>query len=173
MCGGVIFPYSAEYKKLLEQVYSPEDVARFEAEGQVRSVYWQKAEPVLPVIEEGDGEGGQEQAPKLLRWGNRDKEAPFPQTGWARLESIEAGKWRHMKPRAAMIPVSYGVEKGNWFTIKNGIAGLVVQKDGEDRVYMLTREADPEFYEVTHHDRKPVLIEQEEFPWLPAEPGKK
>jgi hypothetical protein len=72
-----------------------------------------------------------------------------------------------------MIPVSYGVEKGNWFTIKNGIAGLVVQKDGEDRVYMLTREADPEFYEVTHHDRKPVLIEQEEFPWLPAEPGKK
>src|SRR4051812_36936556 len=58
MCGGVIFPYKKEYKEMLEKLYSPEDVARFEATGEVRSLYWQKSEPVLPVVSSDEDEEG-------------------------------------------------------------------------------------------------------------------
>ncbi len=174
MCGGVIFPYRKEYKELLEKLYSPDEVAQFEATGEVRSLYWQKAEPVLPVLVERDenepaGESA-EPEPRLMLWGNRDKNKPLPQTGWARLESIEEGKWGYLKPKPALIPVSYGVEKGKWFSIDNGIAGLVVRKAGEERIYMLTEAADEEFLDVTHHERMPVLIDQDAIPWLTGDP---
>ena len=86
------------------------------------------------------------------------------------MESIEEGKWRHLKPKPALIPVEYGVEKGKWFNIETGIAGLIVQKDGEERIYMLTREANPEFLDHTHHDRMPVLVNQADIPWLSGDP---
>jgi putative SOS response-associated peptidase YedK len=173
MCGGVIFPYRKEYKELLEQLYSPAEVEQFEATGEVRSLYWQKADPVLPVLIERDENEAEEanEAPRIMLWGNRDKNKPLPQTGWARLESIEEGKWGYMKPRPALIPVSYGVEKGKWFSINKGIAGLVVRKAGEERIYMLTQAADEDFLDVTHHERMPVLIDQDDIPWLAGDPA--
>jgi hypothetical protein len=87
------------------------------------------------------------------------------------MESIEEGKWSYMKPKPALIPVSYGVEKGKWFGINKGIAGLVVRKAGEERIYMLTQAADDEFLDVTRHERMPVLIEQDEIPWLSGDPA--
>lgn len=169
MCGGVIFPYSKAFDGILSGSYSPEEIAEFERAGRVRSVYWQRGEPVLPVLAnygEGDGSSGL----LLMRWGNRDKAAPFPPTGWARMDSIEAGKWSYLKPRPVLIPASYGVEKGKWFPIKSGIMGVAVQRNGEERVYMLTREATPDFLEVTKHARMPILQGQHTFDWLPGEP---
>ncbi|MEO8286398.1 MAG: hypothetical protein ABI670_08155 [Chloroflexota bacterium] len=172
MCGGVIFPYRKEYREMLAQFYTPAELEQFEATGEVKSLYWQRGEPVLPVLAAGPDEDSdaQEPAPRLLRWGNRDKEAPFPKTGWARMESIDEGKWRHLKPKPALIPVEFGVEKGKWFNIETGIAGLIVQKDGEERIYMLTREANPEFLDHTHHERMPVLVNQADIPWLSGDP---
>ena len=176
MCGGVIFPYRAEYHDMLAELYPANELAKFESDGRVRSLYWQKPSPVLPVVPESGDKGAADLAemaatPRLMLWGSRDKDAPFPNTGWARLESIEQGKWRHLRPRPALIPVLFGVEKGKWFTIKHGIAGLIVERDGEEHVFMLTREATPEFAEATRHERMPVLIEQSDFPWLSGEPG--
>src|SRR5437773_12105720 len=114
MCGGVIFPYKKEYRQALEQYYSPQQIEEFERSGQVRSLYWQKGEPVLPVLyssEEEEQEQEQEQAgphEDVLRWGNRDKEAPFPKTGWARIDSIESGRWSYLHPQPVLIPVTHG-----------------------------------------------------------------
>jgi hypothetical protein len=171
MCGGVIFPYKAEYKQFLEQYYSPEEVAEFEKSGTVRSLYWQKAEPVLPVAGPSKDDGDSEEQVELMLWGNRDKDAPFPQTGWARKESLDMGKWSYLKPVPASIPVSYGVEKGNWFEIEHGIEGVVVEKAGEKRVYMVTEEADPEFLSKTHHPRMAILQDQHEINWLAGDPS--
>src|SRR4051794_661079 len=114
MCGGVIFPYKPEYRRLLEQYYSPEQIEEFEQSGQVKSLYWQRGEPVLPVLAPVEDEKEEERV-EIMRWGNRDKADPFPQTGWARVDSIESGKWAHLRPKPATIPVTYGVEKGKWF----------------------------------------------------------
>jgi hypothetical protein len=169
MCGGVIFPFKKEFRELLEKYYSPEQIEEFERSGQVRSLYWQKSEPVLPVVPGGDDREAARQ--DILRWGNRDKKAPFPQTGWARKDSLEAGKWDYLRPEPVLIPVTHGVEKGKWFEIKNGIQGVVLHRGEENRVYMITDDASPEYVEVTHHGRMPVLQDQTDFPWLPGDPG--
>lgn len=170
MCGGVIFPYKKIYAEALSQMYSPEEIAEFERTGQVKSVFWQRGEPVLPVQTEAEAEGGSPGI-ELVKWGNRDKAAPFPQTGWARIDSIESGKWSHLRPRPVVIPVSYGVEKGKWFPIEHGIMGVLVERKGEERVYMLTDEATPDFLGATRHERMPVLQDQDTFEWLEGEPS--
>lgn len=171
MCGGVIFPYKKEYREALAQYYSPAELDEFERTGQVRSLYWQRGEPVLPAVPAAeDREPDREPEPEVLRWGNRDKEAPFPQTGWARVDSIESGKWAYMHPEPVLIPVTHGVEKGRWFKIDNGIKGVVVRKGEERRVYMLTADATPEYLEATRHARMPVLEAQSEIEWLEQPP---
>lgn len=169
MCGGVIFPYRKVFAEMLAESYSREEVAEFEQAGRVRSLYWQRGEPVLPVLADY-GEGDASQGLLLMRWGNRDKAAPFPPTGWARMDSIEAGKWSYLKPMPVLIPASYGVEKGKWFPIESGIMGVAVQRNGEERVYMLTGDATPDFLETTKHARMPILQGQQKFNWLPGEP---
>ncbi|MFL5733494.1 MAG: hypothetical protein ACJ78Q_09860 [Chloroflexia bacterium] len=169
MCGGVIFPYKKEYREALEKYYPPEQIEEFERTGQVRSLYWQKSNPVLPVVPKADD--GQPSTPDILAWGNRDKDTPFPQTGWARKDSLDAGKWDYLRPEPVVIPVTHGVEKGKWFEIKNGIEGIVLHRGDENRVYMITDNADPEYLEVTHHERMPALIDQPDIPWLPSDPA--
>ncbi len=171
MCGGVIFPFRREHRAMLEQLYSQGEAATMEEVGAVRSVYWGKNEPVLPAImgEALDG-AGEDSVPKLFLWGNRNKELPLPPTGWARLESIEAGKWSYLRPVPVVIPVTHGVEKGKWFNISHGIRGLLVERDGLQRVYMLTRESNPDFLEMTRHARMPVLVGKDTIPWLPSDP---
>ena len=168
MCGGVIFPYRKEYKETLDKLYSQADITEFEKAGQIKSLYWQKTEPVLPVLTVSE----EDDAPKyeLLLWGNRNKDIPLPQTGWARLSSIEEGKWSYLRPQPVLIPVSYGVEKGKWFEIEHGIKGVIAQRAREKRVYMLTDEANEEYLTVTHHARMPVLEKQGGFLWLPNDP---
>lgn len=167
MCGGVIFPFKEEYREMLAKFYSPEELEEIERTGQVRSLYWQRGEPVLPVVTDGE-EGPKEE---LLLWGNRDKGAPFPQTGWARQDSIEAGKWGYLHPDPVLIPVTHGVEKGKWFEIENGIKGVIAHRGEERRIYMLTEDADPEFLATTRHARMPVLEGQERISWLASDPS--
>jgi hypothetical protein len=169
MCGGVIFPYRKEYADVLAQLYSREQMEEFEQTGQVRSLYWQRgAEPVLPVVTQG--EDGKPADHELLLWGNRSKVVPLPQTGWARLNSMTSGKWSYLKPGKVLIPVTYGVEKGRWFRIENGIEGITVERNGARRVYMLTDDADKEYVAETHHERMPVLVNQAHPLWLPGDP---
>ncbi len=179
MCGGVIFPFRQEYRQVLQQVYSPEEVELFERTGYVRSLYWQKGDPVLPVIMDGqedelNGHNGDERnehaGVTIMRWGNRDKASPFPQTGWARVDSIYAGKWDYLKPSPVLILVTYGVEKGKWFKINNGIRGVVVRRGGDMRAYMLTDQAVDEYLDMTGHARMPVLVDQTDFGWIGADP---
>ena len=169
MCGGVIFPYRKEYKKALVEQYTQAEIAEFESSGQVRSLYWQRGgEPVLPVLTLDEED--EHPVHELLLWGNRNKDIPLPQTGWARLNSVAEGKWTYLKPQSVLIPVTYGVEKGKWFRIDNGIKGMAVQRDGHRHVYMLTQDADEEYESVTKHERMPALEHQTEFLWLPGDP---
>lgn len=108
----------------------------------------------LPVIQDGQL--------AICEWGNRGGQSPkLPKTGWCKQESIEAGKWRWLHPAPVEIPCSFGLEKGIWFQINEGIRGIsVLDESGQPHVYMLT-EAASHYYEVmTRHDRMPVLIGQ-------------
>ena len=93
-------------------------------------------------------------------WGNRDdKQSRLPRTGWCRSESLAAGRWRHLRPRRVVIPASFGLAKGVWFHITEGMQGILVDDErGRGHVYMLTQPA-TRYYEVmTNDSRMPVLV---------------
>lgn len=100
---------------------------------------------------------------ELLPWGRR-KEQPgrLPMGGWARLDSIYAGRWDQWFPTPVKIMVSQFMEKdimGNshWFDVTKGkwIQGLVARFQYEQRLYVVT--ITPE-QEGAVHDRWPRIL---------------
>lgn len=83
---------------------------------------------------------------KLFEWGRREKEdGHLPATGWARMDSIQDGKWARYHPRPVRIIVDRYMEKDNdrnshWFKLEPGyyIEGLLTQVGDERRVYVIT-----------------------------------
>jgi hypothetical protein len=146
MCGAVSITYDAELNDELSQFFSPEEIARFAQNGEIVFAYWDKR-PLLPIR--------QGKAIRLIDWGNRDASLPLPKTGWARLESLLEQKWDRLKPKVVLIPAVRGCEKKVWFELTGDIKAVLVEKDGMERVFMITEAATPEFREMTGHDRMP------------------
>ena len=109
-------------------------------------------DPQLPVVHDGQM--------LIYEWGNRGGKIPkLPKTGWCRDESLKEGKWRWLSPEPVIIPAQFGLEKGIWFVITEGIKGIVVRDQAErPHVYMLTQDASTYFQNMTKHDRMPVLV---------------
>src|SRR5438874_11646191 len=78
---------------------------------------------------------------EIVEWGNRDnKLSRLPKTGWCRTESLEKGVWQHLRPESVEIPACYGLEKGVWFQIAEGLRGILVRDEKTmPHVYMLTQ----------------------------------
>ena len=152
MCGGVRFKYDQLLEPMLSEFYTAEQLDLARKTGTVQSVFWQPR-PVLPAIVDGDL--------RLFDWGNRDEALKLPKTGWVRLESLDAGKWNYLKPKAVAIPAFQGVEKKVWFGIDHGIQGFLVHRGDQQRIYMLTLPPTPEYRALTGHDRMPALIDQD------------
>ncbi len=99
----------------------------------------------------------------LLPWGRRHEQAgTLPLGGWARLDSIYAGRWDRWFPLAVKLPVKSFMEKdleghSHWYDLSKGqwIQGLVARHQQERRVYVVTIE--PELPEAVH-DRWPRII---------------
>lgn len=151
MCGGIAFKINQISRKDLQRYYSEREIDKIEQEGEAQSFFWSK-KPVLPVEREKKVE--------LVDWGNRDKKNNLPKTGWAKQESINDGKWQYLKPEFVKIPVERGYEKGVWFKPKSKeFQGLVVERDKNKKVYMLTKPATEKYQKLTKHNREPVEIQ--------------
>ncbi len=149
MCGGIGFGYKRIPYEELKRYFSNQEIKKFESQERINTFFW-SPHPVLPV------ENGNQI--KLLDWGNRDKNIDLPQTGWAKQESLDKGKWDYLHPRTIKIPAQFGYEKGIWFEIKNGISGIKINKNNLSRVYMITKQASNKYLKLTGHYREPVLL---------------
>ncbi len=129
----------------------------FEYEGEVLKSFFPNPKAQLPLLKR-NGEI------MLMGWGRREKqEGKLPTTGWARLDSIYAGRWDKYFPIPVRIPVLRFMEKNyegvsKWYDLipSNCIQGLVAREGNEMRVYVVTVE--PELSERDYHDRMPRLI---------------
>jgi hypothetical protein len=146
MCGGVGFKIKNISDQELKKYYSPELIKRFRASDRLESFFWYK-DAVLPIKTK---EGTQ-----LKLWGNKDAKIKLPQTGWAKEESLQAGKWDYLHPEPVVIPVDSGYEKKTWFDFLSGTKGILVKHGPEERVYMITAAASAEYKKATGHDREP------------------
>ena len=125
-------------------------------EGQESRVYFPNPKAVLPVREK-------DKSIVLLPWGRRkEQQGHLPMGGWARLDSIYAGRWDKWFPVPVKIPIKQFMEKdiqGNshWFDITKGqfIQGLIARDKYEQRVYVVT--ITPEFEDAVH-DRWPRIL---------------
>ena len=119
-------------------------------------VYFPNPKALLPVKPRAGGI-------KTLAWGRRREQAgALPLGGWARLDSIYAGRWDRWFPVPVKIPVKSFMEKdleghSHWFDLTRGqwIQGLVARYQHERRVYVVTIE--PELPEAVH-DRWPRIM---------------
>jgi hypothetical protein len=153
MCKGI----SVLRARIRQELFEEYELAqRIVMRGGQEELHFMYPDPIvqLPVLHDGQL--------VIYEWGNRSRKGKLPPTGWCRLDSIEAGKWRWMEPEPVEIPANFGLEKGVWFHIEQGIRGVVVRDEQERaHVYMLTKDASHYYATMTKHDRMPVLIEQE------------
>lgn len=148
MCGGIGFQLGKIPKGELKKYYSQKEIDKFAKSGEWQSFFW-APQPILPVEKNGEIQ--------LMLWGNREEKIKFPKTGWAKIESLDDGKWAYLHPEYIKIPAERGFEKGVWFKIKSGgLKGVVIEKDDQSRVYMMTKPADVEYEKLTKHNRQPV-----------------
>jgi hypothetical protein len=116
---------------------------RFKANGDELTIYFPNPKAVLPVrTKTGDHE--------LVAWGRRESQPGFlPRGGWARLESIKAGKWAQYLPKPVKIDVAEFMEKdlqgtSQWYPVAEGefIQGLLATLGTESRLYVVTEPSD-------------------------------
>lgn len=153
MCAGIAVERRAIPSHLVER-YQLQDRVTTRGEGSPEEIqfHFRAKVPLLPVQIGNQFD--------ICLWGNRDdKKSRLPHTGWCRIESLQEGKWKYLKPIEIEIPCSYGLEKGVWFQITEGMKGILV-KDEEDRphVYMLTQPASHYYEVMTRHERMPIFI---------------
>ncbi len=112
---------------------------RFHVDGDELKVYFPNPKAVLPVRQK-DG------SHLLVPWGRRESQPGFmPRGGWARLDSIRAGKWSQYTPIPVKIDVQAFMEKdmnneSQWYDLKDGefIQGLIATLGNERRLYVVT-----------------------------------
>jgi hypothetical protein len=141
--------------------------AAVEIEGQEKAarIYFPVKAATLPVLKRDGGI-------VLLPWGARNEEATggengprWPKGGWARLESIQSGRWNAYHPQPVKIPAKGYMEKDNdgrshWFALEPGqyLQGLIAHIGEERRVYVVTIGTPAEFAHI--HDRWPRIVGQ-------------
>jgi hypothetical protein len=134
MCGGVYFSF----------------------EGEELRIYFPNPKAVLPVLRK-DGRV------VLMPWGRRKEQAGrLPLGGWARLDSIHAGRWDRWFPVPVKLPIKSFMEKDiegstRWYDLTKGkyVQGLIAREDNEQRVYVVTVE--PEMSNA-EHERWPRIL---------------
>lgn len=138
MCGGV------------------EVAGRYSATGKPIRVYFPTPKAALPVLQAGG-------RAEWITWGRR-KEQPghLPATGWARDDSITAGKWACYQPQTVDVMAERFMEKdeakqSHWFDLTEGqtIEALLLELGEERRVYLVTTAAP---HNLQTHDRWPSLM---------------
>ncbi len=131
-------------------------------EGQETRVYFPNPKACLPVKRNNNEIA-------LLPWGRRKEQAgQLPMGGWARLDSIYAGRWDRWFARPVKLPITSFMEKdieGNshWFDITEGkwIQGLVARAGYEQRVYVVT--IVPEMVDAIHERWPRILSSHTDF----------
>ncbi len=131
-------------------------------EGQETRVYFPNPKACLPVKRNNNEIA-------LLPWGRRkEQNGKLPMGGWARLDSIYAGRWDRWFARPVKLPITSFMEKdieGNshWFDITEGkwIQGLVARAGYEQRVYVVT--IVPEMADAIHERWPRILSRHTDF----------
>lgn len=93
----------------------------------------------------------------VCSWGSQNRRSRLPRTGCVAKAIIES--WREVNPVPVEIPAAFGLERGFWYLIRQGVRGVLVHDEWEQpHVYILTQPASHYYEVMTRSKTMPVLI---------------
>lgn len=105
---------------------------------------------ILPVRHEG--------LLRIVSWGSRS--GRLPRSGFTWLQTVEAGEWTTYGAEEIVIPAIAGLHNGVWFSIHEGVRGVIAEVGGAVAAYMIVEPSSYYYRMMTRGDRMPVLINQ-------------
>jgi hypothetical protein len=97
----------------------------------------------------------------VFPWGDGGRASPLPPGGWVRRADLEAGRVEAFQPELVDIPACFGLDKGVWYQIHEGVHGLLLRDpDGTPHVYLLVEPASHYYQTMTRSAWMPLLIGQ-------------
>lgn len=97
---------------------------------------------------------------KLLPWGSKARRSPLPMGPALTLEQVEAGILAGIEE--VVVPANFGLDRGTWYLIDEGIRGVVVPETPTGPcVYLLLDRATNYYRNMTGQSpTMPVLVNQ-------------
>ena len=94
----------------------------------------------------------------VLPWGQPPRRSKLPRTRIVAHETLKAGIWQQVHPQPVEIPANFGLDKGVWYRIREGVQGILVRDEsGSPVVYLLTEPATHYYQIMTRNNRMPML----------------
>jgi hypothetical protein len=96
---------------------------------------------------------------RIVNWGK-----PKPPLPWCRViphEDLHAGLFQNLDTEPVEIPATFGLDRGIWFPIREGVQGVMVREhDGSPVVYVVTKVSSHYYKIMCRNERQPLLIDQ-------------
>ena len=153
MCLGIALAWSELPKELVARHGLERRVHERGGEPEARFLY-REPFPKLPIWRDG--------CLRVVHWGNRrGRSRSLPKTGWTWAETVQNGGWKGLDAVFVDIPATFGLERGVWYRIRQGIRGVLVPDERGQAVCYMICEPSSHYYKVmTRSDRMPVLIDE-------------
>lgn len=152
MCTGITVSRHAVPDELIKQ-YNLEErfMQRSEHAGKEILFMQRHRHPLLPVHYQGQT--------RIMPWGNRRRNVKVPLAWSCELSAIESGSWSHFSPEPVEVPATFGLERGVWYQVPQGIRGVVIH-DQHDHpyVYLLLEPASHYYQVMTGYHLEPVFL---------------
>jgi hypothetical protein len=111
-----------------------------------------KDERVLPVWLDG--------RLQIMRWGSRRRQSRnLWVTGWTWQATVEGGAWAALGGEPVVIPATFGLDRGVWYHVREGVRGVAVRdEEGQPVVYVVCEPASHYYQVMTRSSWMPVHV---------------
>lgn len=152
MCTGITIAWRDLPAKLIQKHQLEERMIQRSETAEKEILFMQRhRRPLLPVFYQGEL--------RILPWGNRQRNINVPLAQWCDLATLESGAWSMYHTESAEIQANFGLERGVWFQIREGVKGAIIHDQHEQPyVYMLLQPASHYYQVMTGYEKEPIFL---------------
>lgn len=152
MCTGITLAWREIPTKLIQKHQLEERMIQRSETADKEILFLQRhRQPLLPVFYQGELQ--------ILPWGNRQHNRSAPVAWSCEVSTIQSGAWSIYHPEPVDILANFGLERGVWFQIREGIQGTIIHDQHEcPYVYLLLQPASHYYQVMTGYHREPVFL---------------
>lgn len=152
MCTGITLAWRDIPTRLIRKYQLEERIIQRSETAEKEILFLQRhRRPLLPVFYQGELQ--------ILPWGNRQRNCNAPLAWWCEVSTLQSGAWSMYAPEPVEILANFGLERGVWFQIREGIQGTIIHDQHEQPyVYLILQPASHYYQVMTGYHREPVFL---------------